>query len=81
MPTTEKLPISNTTILYKETKWSRYHVVSVESSPLLFHSVRELSCEPNSQLNVLFYHQMKFYVNGPGHITKLSAMPIYGKYV
>ena len=22
---------------------------------------------------------MKFYLNGPGHMTKMAAMPIYGK--
>ena len=33
----------------------------------------KLSVEP------LLEGEMKVYINGPGHMTKMAAMPIYGK--
>ena len=35
--------------------------------------------KPNFMLSLLGKEEQTFYINGPGHMTKMAAMPMYGK--
>ena len=47
--------------------------------PAIFFSETAWSIKAKFHLEPPWEGRMKVYINGPGHMTKMSAMPIYGK--
>ena len=58
---------------------------ATEVQQLNSHSLNIFSSETTRQIKVKFHMELlwdrrtKVYTNGPGHMTKMVAIPIYGK--
>ena len=57
--------------------WSSLSLLSTISN--IFSSESPWSIKAKFYVESPWEGGMKVYINGPGHMTKMAAMPIYGK--
>ena len=66
---------------YNMFSWYKYLIVSLVFSHLGFWSGNPflIAPFPDLCLRVPFHMEVEVCINGPGHMIKMAAMPIYGK--